>query len=316
MLNYHDLYDDQFEQVVVALGQRLFGAGLSGFSKGKDGGKDAKFQGTAERYPSTASPWKGTTIIQAKHTNGINASFSDKPFFNPEKGTGSLVEELPRIKKLVASGELQNYLLISNRKLTGITEGKLKKYFQQNTGIEQERLGFAGTDNLDQWFKLFPDAKNSLELKPLERPLIVSPDELASIIEAFSDAFKDLDVPATQDLPPTRTPFSVKNTLNNMSPEFAKELRGRYIALTKQIDVFLEDPQNSAFQAMYHQTSEDFSLKIAEFQYDNDTFDSVFNYLTDLLIDRSTMLKSNRRLTRAMVFYMYWKCDIGKNASA
>ncbi|MFD1156430.1 hypothetical protein [Roseovarius aestuarii] len=84
-MNYYDLSDDQFEQVLMALGQRLFGVGLVGFAKGKDGGKDSKFHGTAERYPSSASPWTGSTIIQAKHTNGINASFSDKDFFNPVK---------------------------------------------------------------------------------------------------------------------------------------------------------------------------------------------------------------------------------------
>lgn len=316
MLVYHDISDDQFEQVVVALGQRLFGAGLTGFSKGKDGGKDAKFQGTAERYPSSASPWQGSTIIQAKHTNGINASFSDKPFFNPENGTGTLLEELPRIIELAASGELQNYLVVSNRKLTGITEGKMKAFFHEATGIEQERLGFAGTDQLDQWFSLFPEAKNALDFRPLDRPLIVSPDELAVTIEAFSDAFKEIDVSDAQDLPTARTPLSEKNVLNNMSEDFAKKLRGLYLALTRQIDAFLGDPKNSEFQATYHEAAEEFSLKITEFQGDGDTFDSVFNYLTDLLIDRSSMLKSNKRLTRAVLFYMYWTCDIGKNADA
>ncbi|PCI40856.1 MAG: hypothetical protein COB46_06025 [Rhodospirillaceae bacterium] len=316
MLNYYDLSDDQFEKVIVTLGQRLFGAGLIGFAKGKDGGKDAKFQGTAEAYPSSASPWKGTTIIQAKHTNGINASFSDKAFFNPTKNTGTLTEELPRITEMVTSGELQNYLVVSNRKLTGITEGKLKTYFYEATGIEEERLGFVGTDQLDQWFGLFPDAKNALNFKSLERPLIVNPDELATTIEAFSDAFGEIEIPDAQDFPTARTPFSEKNVLNNMSDEFAKKLRTLYLPLTKQIDVFLRDPKNVEFQTTYHEAAEEFSLKIVEFQGNEDTFDSVFNYLTDLLIERSQMLKSNKRLTRAMLFYMYWTCDIGKNSDA
>ncbi len=316
MLNYHDLSDDQFEQVVVALGQRLFGAGLTGFAKGKDGGKDAKFQGTAERYPSSAAPWKGSTIVQAKHTNGINASYSDKNFFNPDKDTGTLLDELPRVQAMAESGELENYLVFSNRKLTGITEGKLKAYFHSATGIDQERLGFVDTVQLDRWFTLFPDAKNSLNLNPLDRPLIVSPDELATTIEAFSDVFKEIVPTASQDLPTQRTPYATKNILNNMSEAFSKELSRRYLTLTKKIAVFLGDPRNTEFQENYHEAAEEFSLKITELQGDEDKFDSVFNYLTDILIDRSSVLKSNKRLTRAMLFYMYWTCDIGKNADA
>ena len=66
MMQYFDLSDDQFETVVVAIGQRLFGPGLMGFAPGKDGGRDAKFKGTAQCYPSAAAPWTGCTIIQAK----------------------------------------------------------------------------------------------------------------------------------------------------------------------------------------------------------------------------------------------------------
>lgn len=316
MLNYHDLSDDQFEQVVVALGQRLFGAGFIGFTKGKDGGKDGKFRGTAQEYPSSASPWEGATIIQAKHTMGIGASFSDKAFFNPETETGVLPDELPRILEMIQAGELENYLVISNRKLTGIAHGKLESYLQAKTGLRPERLGFLGTSQLDDLLARFPDVRDRLDFRPLDRPLIVRPDELAETIEAFKDALAELDVPETKDLPTARTPFEEKNRLNNMSDDYAKKLRSLYLAVTKQIDVFLSDPKNAAFQAAYHDATEEFSLKIVEFQKDGDTFDSVFNYLLDMLIDRSSILRSNQRLTRAMLFYMYWTCDIGKNADA
>ncbi|AAV97133.1 hypothetical protein KQ247_14950 [Ruegeria pomeroyi] len=316
MLVYHDMSDDQFEQVAVALGQRLFGPGLIGFAKGKDGGRDAKFRGTAQAYPSTASPWNGGTIIQAKHTTGINASFSDKAFFNPETETGILADELARIKALIASGELDNYLVISNRKLTGITQGKLETYLHKETGLKKDQLGFLGTSQLDDLFKLYPDALKSLDFRPLERPLIVRSDELAETIEAFGDALGDLEVPETKDLPEPRTPLDKKNRLNNMSDEYAKKLRSLYLPVTRQIDVFLGDPKNDQFLEKYHDATEEFSLKIIEFQGAEDTFDSVFNYLLDMLIDRSSVLRGNKRLTRAMLFYMYWTCDIGKNADA
>jgi hypothetical protein len=62
---YENLGDEQFENLVVCLCQHLFGVSVQGFAKGPDGGRDAKFVGTAEMHPSKANPWVGTTIIQA-----------------------------------------------------------------------------------------------------------------------------------------------------------------------------------------------------------------------------------------------------------
>ena len=67
---YEDLSDEQFEILVIFLCQKLLGISVKGFATGTDGGRDAKFIGIAEIFPSKASPWQGITIIQAKHTNG------------------------------------------------------------------------------------------------------------------------------------------------------------------------------------------------------------------------------------------------------
>ncbi len=56
---YEDLSPEQFETLVVLICKVLLGAGVQGFAKGPDGGRDAKFVGTAQLYPSTASPWSG-----------------------------------------------------------------------------------------------------------------------------------------------------------------------------------------------------------------------------------------------------------------
>lgn len=313
MQSYHDLSDDQFEQIIVSIGQHLFGVGLMGFAKGKDGGKDAKFHGTAERYPSQNSPWHGRTIIQAKHTNSINASFSDKNFFNPEKGTGILCDEVQRIKSLFENSELENYLLISNRKITGITEGKIKKYLSEETGISEDKLAVAGSDQLDQWFTLFPGAVKNLNINPLDGPLIVSPFEMATTIEAFGEALKSLDKTEIKSTPTDRTTLKEKNTLNKMSEEYSNYLTRNYLPLTTKIEAFLSDPQNSDYQESYHEAAEEFATKIIEKKKAYDSFDGILNHLMDLLVDRSQMLRSNKKLTRAMLFYMYWHCDIGKN---
>ena len=50
---YEDLSDAQFERLIVLLCQRLLGIAVQGFAAGPDGGRDAKFVGTAELHRST-----------------------------------------------------------------------------------------------------------------------------------------------------------------------------------------------------------------------------------------------------------------------
>jgi hypothetical protein len=89
--------------------RKLFGAGVQGFATGPDGGRDACFQGTAERFPSEASPWIGLTVGQAKHTATINAHFAEASFASEAKGS-ILSEEIERLKRLMEAGELDHYI--------------------------------------------------------------------------------------------------------------------------------------------------------------------------------------------------------------
>src|SRR5580658_3642846 len=117
---YEDLGDDQFETLVVLLAQRLLGVAVQGFSKGPDGGRDARFHGTAELHPSKAAPWVGKVVIQSKHTNGLNRSFSEADFYSESNASCLIRKELPRIIALKISGELDHYMLFANRRLSAI----------------------------------------------------------------------------------------------------------------------------------------------------------------------------------------------------
>src|SRR5271154_5777468 len=99
---YEDLSEDDFEKLIVLVCQQLLGISVKGFAKGPDGGRDAKFVGTAELHPSKAAPWVGTTIIQAKHTNGYNRNFSESDFYSVSGKNTVLGNEIPRIKNLRA----------------------------------------------------------------------------------------------------------------------------------------------------------------------------------------------------------------------
>src|SRR4030067_440363 len=103
---YEDLGDEQFENLIVFLCKRLLGISVQGFAQGPDGGRDAKFVGTAELHPSKASPWTGTVIIQAKHTNGYNRHFSESDFFSSTGKNTVVGKAIPRIKKLRSNNNL------------------------------------------------------------------------------------------------------------------------------------------------------------------------------------------------------------------
>jgi hypothetical protein len=48
------------------------------------------------------------------------------------------------------------------------------------------------------------------------------------------------------------------------------------------------------------------------------SFDEVMEYLVDQLFSRDPVLRQHdhKRLTRAVLFYMYWNCDIGEVCDA
>ncbi len=111
-----NLSEDDFEKLVNILCQKKLGTGTVSFSKGKDGGRDGRFKGTANSYPSDKDLWNGKFIIQAKHTTDYQASCSDNTFFGNK--TSLINGEIDKIKKLKSNGEIDNYLLFTNRKET------------------------------------------------------------------------------------------------------------------------------------------------------------------------------------------------------
>lgn len=310
---YEDLSDEQFEQLILLLCQRLLGISVQGFSKGPDGGRDAKFVGTAELHPSTAAPWVGMTIIQAKHTNGYNRNFSESDFFSPTAVNSVLGKEIPRIKKLREAQQLDHYMLFANRRLAGNAETEIRDYISSNCGIPVSSIYLCGLEQLEIWLKRFPEVAQEADLDLVDSPLIVSPDDLAEVVQAL--ARQQASVMALIDDPPTeRVTYERKNVRNNMSVEYAKAQRRKYLKETNQIRAFLAAPENLDLLRMYESVVDEFQLKIIAKRKDYQTFDDVMEYLVQQLFTRDPVLRqhAHKRLTRAVLFYMYWNCDIGE----
>jgi hypothetical protein len=311
---YHDLSPGQFEDLLIVICQQLFGIAVQGFSTGPDGGRDAKFVGTAEQHPSKAEPWKGTTIIQAKHTLGYNATFSDSDFHSENSENTVLGKEIPRIKKLRTDKELDHYFLASNRRLSGLAEAAISKHIVQECGIPRESVYLVGIEQLDLYLKTYPQIVMIAGINAVDSPLLVSPDELADIIEALAE-HKNV-IGAVIASPSNRTGYDLKNQINNMTPDYARQQRKNYLKETRQIQQFLADPRNVDVLQQYETVVDEFQLQIIAKRKDYQTFDAIMEYLARLLFERDPVLNRNKKLTRAMLFYMYWNCDIGLSDAA
>lgn len=315
---YEDLSPEQFESLIVLLCQHLLGISVQCFAKGPDGGRDAKFVGIAELHPSKASPWNGTTIIQAKHTNGYNRHFSDSDFFIADGGTNTVLgKEIPRIKKLRNGKHLDHYMLFANRRLAGNAESEIRTHIAAQCGIPESSVYLCGVEQLELWLRSFPEVPRKADLDPVDSPLIVSPDELAEVVMALARLRTEMSV-VIDDPPTSRIAYQQKNRLNNMTDVYAKELRKRYLKETAQIQAFLAAPENLELLRLYESVVDEFQLKIIAKRRNYQTFDEVMEYLTDLLFSRDPVLRqrAHKRLTRAVLFYMYWNCDIGEVGDA
>lgn len=258
-----------------------------------------------------------TTIIQAKHTNGYNRNFSESDFFSTTGMNTVLGMEIPCIKNLRKNKQLDHYMLFANRRLAGNAESEIRAYIAAQCDIPTSSIYLCGVEQLEVLLRTFPEVPELAGLDPVDSPLIIAPDDLAEVVQAL--ARQKTDVQAVLDDPPTtRVKYEQKNALNNMTADYAKAQRKRYLKETAQIRSFLAEPGNIELLRLYESVVDEFQLKIIAKRKDYQTFDAVMEYLVDLLFSRDPILRqrAHKRLTRAILFYMYWNCDIGEVGDA
>src|SRR5437588_339817 len=126
----HLIGDRPFELLSSLISERILGIGTFVFAANKDGGRDGRFEGTAKKFPSETVPWYGKFILQSKHTTSPTARCSDGEF-------RKIIDlEIPNIIKLIASGELDNYIIFTNRTLTGVEEKAIRDRIEKDTKVK------------------------------------------------------------------------------------------------------------------------------------------------------------------------------------
>jgi len=307
---YENLTDVEFEELTVRLSKDILGIGAKTFATGPDGGRDSWFNGKAEKFPSSAAPWAGKFIIQAKHTRVFNASCADNDFSVNKSSV--LHKEIDRLKEIQKTESFDNYLIFTNRKMPGAAHPTIIKFLQD--GLAIDNIEVIGREQIDTYLSDFPHIANSFGLHKFLQPLRFYEKDLRDMIILFSqhrlaittaaeDYIKSLDMISKEQ----------KNIVNKLGKEYFDFMMTHSNQYFTDIQRFLTDPINDKYTRMYANTVSDLQAKIIlerdrfpEFQY-------VIEHLVDFVVENNKeKLIEHRSLVRVFIHFMYFNCDIGK----
>ncbi len=306
-----NLPEDDFEELVNTLCQRVLGTGTVRFAKGKDGGRDGRFNGNANNYPSTSKFWNGRFIIQAKHTTDYKASCSDNSFFGNQ--TSIINKEIFKITELKAKGEIDNYLLFTNRKETESRENAIN-YIKTETGLTN--VDVIGKDTIHSWLSQYDDIAKQFKIGLYALPLILTAFEIKDIIIAFGkqvSAIKNIGTITDEDII-SNIPKEEKNKINNLSKEYYEnQIRRKSQQYFEDIDTFLSDFKNQEFTIMYYNFADELSNKIEIKRDIFNKFEEIFMYLYDMIFEANRIaLGKDKRLIWIFLHHLYFNCHIGR----
>lgn len=295
---------DDFENMIVLICNHILGTSTMPFAKGKDGGKDGKFEGTANCIPSETKPWTGKIIIQAKHTIKIDASCSDSDF-------NSILDKevIPSVKKLAAINEINYYLLFTNRKLTGLQDSKIGSLIEAETGIPA--LIFA-EEKIQQLLQMYPDVVSSAKLNQLLLPFDFDESDLRDVIIALNENIKQ-GIPVSDSNQFAYPGLEKKNELNQLGKAYFDGVLKASIDDFAKIRAFLLDPINTDVAEQYEDAANELNAKITLNRDQFYEFEKILENCYDNVVGKNfETLKTKKRLVRVLLHYMYSNCDIGK----
>lgn len=295
---------DDFENLTVLICNHILGTSIIPFAKGKDGGKDGKFEGTANCIPSETKPWTGKIIIQAKHTIKIDASCSDSDF------NSILTKEvIPSVKQLAATNEINYYLLFTNRKLTGLQDSKIGNLIETETGIPALIIA---EEKIQQFLQMYPDVVSSAKLNQLLLPFDFDESDLRDVIIALSKNIKQ-GIPVSDSDQFAYPGLEKKNELNKLGKAYFDGVLKASIDNFAKIRAFLLDPINADIAEQYEDAANELNAKITLYRDQFYEFEKIIENCYDNVVGRnSETLKTKKRLVRVLLHYMYSNCDIGK----
>lgn len=307
----YELSDAEFEGFVVQICSFWLGQGVIPFAPGKDGGRDAKFYGTATCFPSTTAPLSGHIVVQAKHVNERDRSCSDKEFARVLKG------EYPKVTRLSKEGICDHYIVFTNRKLTG---GADEKYINELKKLGPKTAHIIGVEKCHAAIDTYTQIRDGLPNRYDTLPFRFEPDDLKDVIVALHE-YVERDIDSAFD---SASDFekvklrAVKNPLNRLSETYFEQLIvADSMPYFTQVEKFLKNPRNADLTALYHDSADELKSKIIINRDRFGKFDGVFSFLYEEIQKERDALRGKRRIISVLLHYMYCNCDIGlKHASS
>lgn len=174
----YELSESEFEELVVKICIKWLGEGVTPFAAGRDGGRDGKFNGKAECFPSAAQPLEGHFVLQAKHVAVFDKSCSDKDF------SRLLKKEYAKVKRLVKLGLCDHYMVFTNRRYTGGADEKLIASLV-TLGVESAHI--IGIERINTALDDMQQIRDWLPNREDTSPFRFEPDDLIEVIGAFHD---------------------------------------------------------------------------------------------------------------------------------
>jgi hypothetical protein len=173
------LGDAEFENMIQALLKQVIGSGTISFGAGRDGAREATYQGTAP-YPSQAEQWSGDWIFQVK--------FHDIDLIGTQRARANiltdLAAELDKITKKYKH-KCDNYILITNVPLSAVhgvgTIDRIESQIFSKYRTQIPNLAVWGADDVNRLLDNHPEVRTAY------LPLLVTGDvirELLNLVEA------------------------------------------------------------------------------------------------------------------------------------
>lgn len=309
MANYplHYLASEyEFESLVWDICRIQLGEGTTKFAPGKDGGRDAKFVGTANCFPSKTSPLKGRTIIQAKWTRTETASCSDSDFRNLLSGT-----EAPKAAKLRQNGELDHWLIFTNRRKTAGADHELETGLLALTGAKTVHL--RGIEDISGLLRGEQQLVRQYQLQQLTVPLRIHPETLRTVVTTIHRKWPAASNNSSFNFSNYRG-IGAKNVTNRMPADYFKHIKDRSEPHFRSVKEFLENPRNAAIARDYHAVADEFQHKIVVGKANYPDFAEIIDALyCEITANAAELTKAEeRRLVLVVLHYMYCNCDIGE----
>lgn len=306
----HDLNAAEFEQLVAQICRELMGIGITSFAPGPDGGKDAKFEGTATAFPSTAAPASGKFIVQAKHTSSPVASCSDSDF-----ETTLIGKEIPKIKRLFDEGRLSHYVIFTNRRKTGGAEDRIPDRIQKETGVQN--IWLRGLEDIERELVRHPHIAKAAGLDKLRSPILFVPEDLRDVIQALHVQRRALPSAFDSEHDFRDYPgLPAKNAVNGLSAPYYAYIQENSLPHFYAVEQFLKNPRNEMQKGQYHAVADELKGQLIVHREIFKSFDEALETVYNLVHERCPEIQgaAHRSLLKIMIHYMYVNCEIGQKS--